>query len=243
MNLRIPTVLAGAQAAVLAMLLAAPAAFATQGGDQAAESATDRTGELRFRVLLDDREIGEHRFIISPEAGGTQVQSNARFDVRVLGIPVYRYRHENIETWGEDGCLRGISSRTTANGDRFQVDGRRDADVFRVDTGAAPFEFDSDCIMSFAYWDRSFLQASRLLNSQTGEYLDVRVEPIETNYWARNGSSISAEGFRIVAEGTDATDATDIRVWYASEDGRWLGLESRVANDRLLAYVRADEDA
>ncbi len=254
MTLSIPAMLTGTQATVWALLLAAPTAFAQplaeeaaghaieQVSEQAAETAIAQPSELRFRVLLDDREIGEHRFIISPYARGTQVQSNASFDVRVLGIPVYRYRHENTETWGEDGCLRGISSRTTANGDRFQVDGRREDDIFRVQTAAEPFEFASDCIMSFAYWDRTFLQASRLLNSQTGEYLDVRVEPLGVGRWSRHGTSVSAEGFRIIADGTDATDATDIRVWYASEDGRWLGLESSVANDRLLAYVRADED-
>lgn len=255
MTLRIPTLLAATQATILAVLLAAPAAFGEQPTRNAGEGATDQAGaeaalqdadeasQLRFRVLLDDREIGEHRFIISPNADGTRVDSNASFDVRILGIPVYRYRHENTENWGEDGCLRGISSRTTANGDRYQVDGRREDDTFRVHTGSERLEFNNDCIMSFAYWDRTFLQASRLLNAQTGEYLDVRIEPLETSDWSRNGASVSAEGFRITAEGTDATDATDIRVWYASEDGRWLGLESRVANDRLLAYVRADEDA
>lgn len=235
MNSHKHTLIATANAALLALLLVALPASAEQADVQA--------DQLTFRVLLDEREIGEHRFIISPEAGGTQVHSQARFDVRVLGIPVYRYRHENTENWGEDGCLRGISSRTTANGDRFQVDGRRDDDVFRIETGSEPFEFDGGCVMSFAYWDRAFLQASRLLNSQTGEYLDVRVESLGDKQWSRNGSSVSVTGYRIVADGTDSTDATDIRVFYASDDGRWLGLESRVANDRLLAYVRADEDA
>ena len=243
MTSSIPVLLGRTPAAALAMLLAASPAVGEQIDVRTTDAATDQASELRFRVLLDDREIGEHRFIISPDANGTRVESNASFDVRILGIPVYRYRHENTENWGEDGCLRGISSRTTANGDRFQVEGRREDDLFRVETASEPFEFESECIMSFAYWDRSFLQASRLLNSQTGEYLDVRVEPLAAANWSHNGTSVSAEGYRIIADRTGATDATDIRVWYASEDGRWLGLESRVANDRLLAYVRADEDA
>ena len=30
------------------------------------------------------------------------------------------------------------------------------------------------CISTFAYWDKSFLQHDQLLNSQTGEYLEVQ---------------------------------------------------------------------
>jgi hypothetical protein len=225
--------LAGA-AAMLPLIVATPAVPAT---------VADQAEQLHFRVLLDDREIGEHRFSITPEEGGTRVRSEAQFDVRLLGIPVYRYRHENTEQWGEDGCLRAISSRTNANRDRYLVDGQRDDERFRVETATGPLEFDAACVMSFAYWDRTFLQEARLLNSQTGEYLDVQVESLAGQEWSRNGSSISADGYRIVAEGTGATEQTDIRVWYAREDGRWLGLESRVANGRLLAYVRLDEDS
>jgi len=227
-----------AGAAVMLLLTLGTTAVTAAPGTVGAQAA-----ELHFRVLLDDREIGEHRFSITPEEGGTRIRSEAQFDVRLLGIPVYRYRHENTERWGEDGCLRTISSRTNANRDRYLVDGQRDDERFRVETATGPLEFDAACVMSFAYWDRTFLQESRLLNSQTGEYLDVQVESLAAQEWWRNGSSISADGYRIVAEGTGATEQTDIRVWYAREDGRWLGLESRVANGRLLAYVRLDEDS
>ena len=195
-------------------------------------------GELRFRVLLDDREIGEHRFVISPDERGRQVLSEARFDVRILGIPVYRYRHENVEQWTLDGCLDSISSRTTANGDRFQVDGRRDADAgFRVATVSEERELEAGCLMTFAYWDRSFLGQPRLLNSQTGEVLEISVEALPRGTASRVASGRPLDGYRIVAEAGD----TDIRVWYDSETDRWVGLESRVANNRMLAYVLADD--
>lgn len=195
-------------------------------------------GELRFRVLLDDREIGEHRFVISPDERGKEILSEARFDVRILGIPVFRYRHENVERWSDDGCLYSISSRTSSNSDRFEVEGRRDPDAgFRVATASEERALPEGCLMTFAYWDRSFLSQPRLLNSQTGEVLEVSVEPLPRDTVSRVANGRALDGYRIVAEDGE----TDIRVWYDSETGRWMGLESRVANDRLLAYLRADD--
>lgn len=195
-------------------------------------------GELRFRVLLDDREIGEHRFVISPDASGKQVRSEARFDVRVLGIPVFRYRHENVEQWSSDGCLYAISSRTRSNSDQFEVEGRRDPETgFRVATLAEERAFEEGCLMSFAYWDRSFLEQSSLLNSQTGELMNVSIEPLPGDTQTRVANGRPLAGYRIKADDGE----TDIRVWYDAETDRWVGLESRVANDRLLAYVRTDD--
>lgn len=195
-------------------------------------------GELRFRVLLDDREIGEHLFVISPDASGKQVRSEARFDVRILGIPVFRYRHENVEQWSSDGCLDAISSRTRTNSDQFEVEGRSDPETgFRVATLVEEREFDEACLMSFAYWDRSFLGQSSLLNSQTGELMNVSIEPLPADTQTRVANGRPLAGYRIKADDGE----TDIRVWYDAETDRWIGLESRVSNNRLLTYVRADD--
>ena len=217
----------------LAALLATLSILAGMPSAQAIEA-----GELRFRVLLDNREIGEHRFVISANDGGKDVHSEARFDVRILGIPVFRYRHQNFERWGEDGCLYSISSRTTSNSDSFEVDGHRDAGAgFRVATDSAERALHEGCLMTFAYWDRSFLGQPRLLNSQTGEVLDVSVEPLPRDTAPRMANGGELDGDRILSEDGD----TDIRVGYDADPGRWMGLESRVANDRLLAYVRATD--
>lgn len=195
-------------------------------------------GELRFRVLLDDREIGEHRFVIAPDERGRQIRSEASFDVRLLGIPVFRYRHENLEQWGSDGCLDTISSRTRSNGERFEVEGRRDPEGgFRVATASDEQAIEGACLMSFAYWDRSFLQQSRLLNSQTGEVVAVSVESLPAGTESRVANGRALAGYRVKT----ADGETDIRVWYDPETDRWMGLESRVASDRLLAYMRTDD--
>lgn len=63
-----------------------------------------------FSVLLDGRAIGTHRFELRPTGNETRsLQSDARFDVKILGFTVYRYRHEARETW-EGNCLDQIEA-------------------------------------------------------------------------------------------------------------------------------------
>ena len=73
------------------------AALAALAGGAAAEVRT-----WDFRVTLDDREIGRHRFTLAArESGERELRSEARFDVRVLFVDAYRYRHEAAERTGE----------------------------------------------------------------------------------------------------------------------------------------------
>ena len=64
-----------------------------------------------FKVYLDDREIGRHRFELLRFEDTTQVRINARFEVSVLFINVYSYEHTNYEVWKGD-CLSSIKSST-----------------------------------------------------------------------------------------------------------------------------------
>ena len=76
-----------------------------------------------------------------------------------------------------------------------------------------------DCVMTFAYWNPVFLDQPRLLNPQTGEYVDVDVEELGTEIVEIAGREIAARSVRITAP------KVDIRLWY-SEDAEWLALES-----------------
>ena len=67
--------------------------------------------EWNFRVYLEDREIGYHRFHLTQHGTGSEIVSEARFEVTFMKIPFFRYRHRNVETWN-DQCLASISSTT-----------------------------------------------------------------------------------------------------------------------------------
>ena len=71
---------------------------------------------LSFAVLLDGEPIGTHRFELYEQGEARRVLSKARYDVKLLGIPVYRYRHEALEQWRGD-CLVKLEARTDDDGE------------------------------------------------------------------------------------------------------------------------------
>ncbi|MGI9263497.1 MAG: DUF6134 family protein [Gammaproteobacteria bacterium] len=194
---------------------------------QTASALDSNSREWRFRVLLDDAEIGYHTFRLSEDDGQQIVDSEASFRVRVLFIPAYRYDHVNQELWRKD-CLVGINAETRVNGDSQTVTGLYREDGFVLREQAGDRELDS-CVMSFAYWNPAFLGQSRLLNSQTGDYMTVDIQSVGEELINIRGSDIMATRYSLSA------DSLNMDLWY-SVDREWLGLESVTSSGRKLRY-------
>ena len=195
----------------------------------AADAGTaDAANEWRFRVYLDDREVGYHHFHLTQIDTGIELTSKAEMNVTFLKIPFFTYRHENIERWN-GACLESINSVTNENGERYRVNGNAGDDGFRV-TGSAGEAVLPDCISTFAYWDRSFMQHSNLLNAQTGEYIGVQVDYLGERLISTGDTTRPAHQYRL------ETDDLELELWY-SQEGHWLALQSTVDGGRLLRYV------
>ena len=215
-------------------LVSAAIVLATSGLGVAAASTKD---ELTFEVSLDDKPIGMHRFRIADGGATRVVESEASFDVRILRMPVYRYRHRNTETW-QNGCLKRIDSETDANGTPYAVNLSRTVKGYMIATPSETQTYEGDCLMSFAYWDQRFLQQQRLLNTQTGELIAVEIQSLGESQREIANRTLSVEGFRILAKPQNI----DITVYYHRADGRWVALESVLENGRLLRYAPAADD-
>jgi hypothetical protein len=83
--------------------------------------------------------------------------------------------------------------------------------------------------MTFAYWNPGFLEQPRLLNPQTGEYVEVAVEDLGNDFVEIDGREILARSVRLTAR------KMDITLWY-SENSEWLALESVAKGGRILRY-------
>lgn len=170
-----------------------------------------------FEAFLDGKAIGQHVFsLVTQEDGARSLRSEARFDVKLLGITVYRYRHQAQERWQGD-CLKSLSADTDDNGDKLAV---------RLEPGDPLL---AGCAMSFAYWNRAILKQRELLNAQTGKLEAVRIEPLPTASIDVRGQSVEAQRWRIVAL------KQRIDLWYDGS-GRWVGLDGTLEGGKLLSY-------
>lgn len=187
--------------------------------------------QLTFDVFLDDRAIGYQRFDLQPTPEGLRVETRAEFEVKVLRITAFEYDHRNVETW-RGRCLQAIDSRTRSNGKQFRVTGSVTADGFVVG-GTAGNRHLSECVGTFAYWDRhQLLERDRLLNSQTGEYVPVQVRPLGPGRLRSGEREMVVERFQINGQGVDIT------LSYAADSGEWVALDSRLDGGRTLRYRR-----
>ena len=186
-------------------------------------------GHWMFKVYLDRKEIGYHEFKVNVSDEQKQVQIGARFDVKILFINAYSYSHQNQETWN-NGCLQSIDAVTDDNGDESLVSGMRSDMGFALQTSGGTQMLEAGCLQTFAYWDPSILQSKRLLNSQTGELVDVEIQSRGLQALQIGSSSVDAEKYEITME-----DGV-ITLWYGADDGRWLALEAPAKGGRTIRY-------
>lgn len=193
----------------------------------AAEAVNATEQEWRFRVFLDDKEIGYHNFFLQADEEVSRLQSEARFEYRLLFVKLFGYQHDNIEKW-RGNCLTEINSKTDANGQPYQVNGSLDGETFLLSGSAGESQL-PPCSMSFAYWNPEFLEQDQLINVQNGEVLDVEVSAPELVDLEVRGVMQPAYRYLLGA------GEMKIELWY-SENNEWLALETDARGGRRLRY-------
>jgi hypothetical protein len=182
--------------------------------------------EWPFNVLLDKKPIGEHTFTLNE--GRDTLTSKAKFDVKLLFINAYNYLHSSNETWQGD-CLTSIDANTNDNGDKSVVTGKLEGQSFVLNSTKGGKQTLPACIMTFAYWNPKMLTQNKLLNPQTGDYLDVKITQVGKEQIEVRGKSVDAEHYNVIAK------KMNIDLWY-SPDKDWLALRSTTPEGRVINY-------
>lgn len=183
-----------------------------------------------FDVYLDESKIGEHTFRLSDT---NELTSQANFNVKILFMNVYNYKHTAVEHW-QEGCLKRLDSNTLENKVTTKIKGRLVDSGFEVDNGKDK-QILPACPMTFAYWTQKMLEQPKLLNPQNGEWLDVKVVKVGREMLEVSGKEVEALRYKLNAS-LAGKEKLNIELWYRAEDNNWVALKSLTPEGYTINY-------
>lgn len=200
---------AGLVAASLPASLLRPAlAQGSTGGEGGEERA-----QISFRVYRGEGRLGSHRLTFTRSGDDLEVRVEIRLQVKFGPITVFRYEHDNTETW-RDGRLVAIRTRTNDDGTDYEVDGEARDQEFAVRSSSGARSFPADIIPT-SYWHPQTVERSRMLDTQRGRDLSLQIAEQPDREVRTTDGPVTAQAYRVTGD-------LELDLFY-NEEGDWLG--------------------
>lgn len=184
--------------------------------------------EMVFRVIRSGSEIGTHTVTFAEADGALFVHSLFDIVVRLLGLPIYRYKYQSDETW-RDGRLAALAATVNDNGTETKVEARKKDDALVVDGPEAKDEVVKLPVLPSTHWDDEVIGASHVLNTLNGKLDAVKLVPLGSDSVEVAGAPHAATHYRYTGDITAES-------WYDAE-GHWVKLRFPGKDGTLIDYV------
>jgi len=191
----------------------------------APSAQADAPPDLYFDVYRNGTPFGEHvvRFEETLD-GRTLVDIEIELSVRLGPITLFRYEHQAAEVWRE-GELIGFTSNTLRDGERLRTEIiRESADQLRSPAGVLPD------LPPSSHWQGYAPGLTEILNTETGEPMDVEVTDLGPDLFEAPEGPVSARRYRM--QGSLTVD-----LWY-DETGRWIGCAFDARGQEIVYRLR-----
>lgn len=202
-------------------------AFLALGTLPAAAVTPVDPANLKFEVSLNDKPIGHHALAFSRRDNGKlDVTIDIDLEVKFGPFKVFDYEHRNESVW-RDGLLHSMRSVTDDNGEHHEVMADGDTNRLQVLTDSVDSYYTDIRTLPTTYWMVSTVAQDRLINSQTGELLEVEVTEVGREDVPGPNGPISATHYRMTGD-------LEIDLWY-DDAGILVGLAFE-AGGRDITY-------
>lgn len=182
--------------------------------------------EIRFDVERDGDVVGQHVVTFTRTAQGVKVDARADINVSVLFIPAYRFKFQSHELW-RDGALLSMDASTNDDGDYVAVKAQRDDGGLHVKSTVG--EYAAPTLLPMSHWNAALLKGGVILNTMTGELIDIKVQDVGFDTVTTRNGSLRARHY--IYSGDLTGD-----IWYDSE-GRWVRLRFQAHDGSTIDYV------
>ena len=172
-------------AGLLLAALGAPAVAATEKYD--------------YRVIHPTYgDIGSYSNVVERVGNETQVTSELRIAVRLLGVTVYHQEARRTEHWQGRRLVR-FDGLTVTNGERLEVHGEARNGGFAVTTATGTVMAPADVHPSNP-WSAMVLDTNHMMSTRTGQILPAQVSGGEVEPVALAGNVLRLHQYEVVTD-------------------------------------------
>ena len=172
--------------------------------------------QIAFDVFRNGQSFGEHVLNFTRDGEETRVDVRIRLRAGLGPLTLFRYEHDSREVWLGDALVE-FESSTLKDGEDLQV---------ALDSADAAL-----AAMPSSHWRQYETGPLSLLNTETGEPLDVMVERIGAETLQINGASVETQRLRM-------TGSVVLDLWY-DENGNWVRCQFTIRNQTIEYRLRA----
>ncbi len=165
----------------------------------AAAPATAHTETYEYRIDHPKYgDIGTYVNVVHKSGAATEVDTELRIAVKVLGIVVYREEAKRVERWQGDKLV-SFDGTTVMNGDKIELHGQARDEGFVIDAPSGQVTAPAGVHPSNP-WSPIVLKANVMMSTRTGRVTPVAVTGGEEQTVTLAGRSMRLRQYEIVSE-------------------------------------------
>ena len=181
-----------------------------------------------FAAFRNGERIGTHTLTFSGTGDQRTVTTSIDFAVKVLGLTMYRYKHQGQEIWNGN-AFQSLATQTDDNGAKFTVRAARQADGGVATTATGGQKTLPAGTVPSTHWNFGQVQQSAILNSQNGNLSKVQITPKGRETIRTANGSLPANRY---------TYAGDVEMdqWF-DDRGRWVKSAFKASDGSTIEYI------
>ena len=177
---------------------------------------------IEFDIYRNNKNIGKHIFIFKKSGAGLSVKSIINFEIKKLGVVLYRYHAEGTEIF-ENGVLTKFNSKTKQNKKDKYVNMKLENDLYIIDGSSYQGKAPKDYILG-TWWNHSIIKAKAQISAVSGRIIEQ-----EVNFLGKEEIKIGNKIYKTLHFNFKSSDKKlskdkklNTHVWYEEETLHWV---------------------
>tara|TARA_Y100000590_G_scaffold63349_1_gene67983 strand:+ start:394 stop:1077 length:684 start_codon:yes stop_codon:yes gene_type:complete len=178
--------------------------------------------KIEFDIFRNGKLIGEHIFSFKKFENLLKVKSLINFEIKKLGVVLYKYNAEGVETY-ENNKLVHFKSKTNQNKKEKYVNLKLEGDQFVIDGSSYKGKTPSEYILG-TWWNHSIVKAKAQISAVSGRIIDQKVEFLGKETLVINGKTYDTLHFNFSSTDKKLKKNKKLNtdVWYDEKSLNWV---------------------